>query len=109
MILRRTIHSMLVSHNLEYNTNLFTAYHDKKTLKAIAPSAINNSLFDRKGVLSDNHRINYLNCLCRLSQFHSKTKTKIFRNMSREDVLQFLDSFRKPENIDPLQIDMNLH
>ena len=111
-------------------------------MRIIAPSAINDSLFDRKiglvteglqlqhanrlralsaiddvrtivnfilsmkteSNLSDNHRINYLNCLCRLSQFHgkTKTKTKIFKDMSREDVLQFLDSFRKPENVDPL-------
>ena len=39
--------------------------------------------------LSDNHRINYLSCLCRLSQFHgniNNNKTyKKFKEMSRED------------------------
>lgn len=38
--------------------------------------------------ISDNHRMNYINCLCRLSQFHGKTKT--LREMSREDVILFL-------------------
>ncbi len=53
--------------------------------------------------LSDNHRINYLSCLCRLSQFHSTTTTKkTYKEMSREDVLLFLDSFRKAESVDPL-------
>ena len=42
--------------------------------------------------LSDNHKINYLSCLCRLSQFHSTTN-KTYQEMSREDVLLFLDSF----------------
>ena len=51
--------------------------------------------------LSDNHRINYLSCLCRLSQFHSTTN-KTYKEMSREDVLLFLDSFRKAESVDPL-------
>jgi hypothetical protein len=51
--------------------------------------------------LSDNHRINYLSCLCILSQFHSTTN-KTYKEMSREDILLFLDSFRKSESIDPL-------
>jgi Phage integrase, N-terminal SAM-like domain len=50
--------------------------------------------------LSDSHKKNYIDCLYSLSQFHDKTKS--LREMSREDVLQFLDSFRKPENVDPL-------
>ncbi|HJT47620.1 MAG TPA: phage integrase N-terminal SAM-like domain-containing protein [Nitrososphaeraceae archaeon] len=50
--------------------------------------------------LADTHRVNYIYCLCRLSQFHTKTKT--FRELSREDILLFLDSFRKPESVDPL-------
>jgi integrase/recombinase XerD len=51
--------------------------------------------------LSDNHKINYLSCLCRLSQFHGTTN-KTYKEMSREDVLLFLDSFRKAESVDPL-------
>jgi len=50
--------------------------------------------------LSDSHKISYINCLCSLSKFHGKIKT--LREMSRDDVLHFLDSFRKSENADSL-------
>jgi len=50
--------------------------------------------------LSDSHRTNYIKILCRLSQFHDKTKT--LKETIREDVLSFLDSHQKAENVDPL-------
>jgi hypothetical protein len=50
--------------------------------------------------LSDSHRTNYIKILCRLSQFHDKAKA--LKEMTREDVLSFLDSHRKAENVDPL-------
>ena len=43
---------------------------------------------------------NYINVLTKLSKFYNNKKS--FKEMNREDILLFLDSFRKPENSDPL-------
>jgi hypothetical protein len=49
--------------------------------------------------LSINHKVNFIEVLNALSGFH---KNKIaFREMSRENILSFLDSVRKPEISDP--------
>jgi len=37
--------------------------------------------------------------LCKYSQFH---KDKTFKHMTRQDLISFLDRFRKPETVDPL-------
>jgi integrase/recombinase XerD len=50
--------------------------------------------------LSDNHKRNYITLLTQLSKFYHNKKS--FKEMNREDVLLFLDSFRKPENSDSL-------
>jgi integrase/recombinase XerD len=50
--------------------------------------------------LSDNHKRNYINVLIKLSKFYHNKKS--FKEMLREDILLFLDSFRKSENSDPL-------
>jgi integrase len=50
--------------------------------------------------LSDNHKRNYINVLSQLSKFYHNKKS--FKQMNRQDILLFLDSFRKPENSDPL-------
>src|SRR5215208_3825322 len=50
--------------------------------------------------LSDNHKRNYISVLTQLSKFYHNKKS--FKEMNRQDVLSFLDSFRKPENSDPL-------
>ncbi len=50
--------------------------------------------------LSDNHKRNYINVLTQLSKFYHNKKS--FKEMLREDILLFLDSYRKPENSDPL-------
>jgi integrase/recombinase XerD len=50
--------------------------------------------------LSDNHKRNYISVLAKLSKFYHNKKS--FKEMNREDVLLFLDSYRKPENSDPL-------
>jgi hypothetical protein len=50
--------------------------------------------------LSDNHKKNYIRVLSQLSKFYHNKKS--FKEMLREDILLFLDSFRKPENSDPL-------
>jgi integrase len=50
--------------------------------------------------LSDNHKRNYINVLTQLSKFYHNKKS--FKEMNREDILLFLDSYRKPENSDPL-------
>jgi hypothetical protein len=43
--------------------------------------------------LSDNYRRALIKALASLSEF---TNNKLFANMTREDVLGYLDSFRKP-------------
>jgi integrase/recombinase XerD len=50
--------------------------------------------------LSDNHKRNYISLLTQLSKFYYNKKS--FKEMNRQDILLFLDSFRKPENSDPL-------
>jgi integrase len=50
--------------------------------------------------LSDNYKRNYIRVLAQLSKFYHNKKS--FKEMLREDILLFLDSFRKPENSDPL-------
>jgi hypothetical protein len=50
--------------------------------------------------LSDNHKRNYISLLTQLSKFYHNKKS--FKEMNRQDILLFLDSFRKPENSDPL-------
>jgi hypothetical protein len=50
--------------------------------------------------LSDNHKRNYISLLSQLSKFYHNKKS--FKEMLREDILLFLDSFRKAESSDPL-------
>lgn len=49
--------------------------------------------------LSDNYRQALIKALAGLSEF---TSNKSFANMTREDILGYLDSFRKPETSDTL-------
>ena len=49
--------------------------------------------------LADTTRTNIIKILCLISRFH---KNKGFKNMTREDVLQYLDSARKPDESDVL-------
>ena len=48
--------------------------------------------------LSDNHKRNYISLLSQLSKFYDHKKS--FKEMNRQDILLFLDSFRKTENYD---------
>jgi integrase len=48
--------------------------------------------------LSDNHRRNIISLLTRLSRFLGKP----FVDMTRQDIISFLDRIRKPEAADPL-------
>lgn len=50
--------------------------------------------------LSDNYRRLNINTLCYLSKFLDNGKS--FKQITREDLLQYLDSFRKSEALDPL-------
>ncbi len=67
--------------------------------------------------LSDNYRISLIKTLSKLSNFYfngdindakvrpdivAKSKSKIFLDITRDDFQLFLNSFRKPEPIDPL-------
>jgi integrase len=49
---------------------------------------------------SDNYRRDNIIMLCDLSIFFSNAK--LFEEMTRKDLLSFLDSYRKAENVDPL-------
>jgi hypothetical protein len=49
---------------------------------------------------SDHYRKNTIISLCNLSTFFKNAKP--FREITREDLLSFLDSYRKPESVDPL-------
>ncbi|HEY7078400.1 MAG TPA: hypothetical protein VH500_01785 [Nitrososphaeraceae archaeon] len=50
--------------------------------------------------LSNNHIRNNIMVLTLLSRFHNDLKS--FKEMTREDVIAFLDGVRKPESVDPL-------
>ena len=50
--------------------------------------------------LSDNYRRSIIILLSRFSVFFNDQKT--FKSMAREDILSFLDSFRKIESVDPM-------
>ena len=49
--------------------------------------------------LSDNYRINIIEKISRLSIYSGKT---LFKDITREQILDFLDNLRKPETSDPL-------
>jgi integrase len=49
--------------------------------------------------LSDHYRKDLIEMLCRLSKYNNNMS---FRDMTRADILGFLDYFRKPESSDPL-------
>jgi integrase len=52
---------------------------------------------------SDHYRRDTIMLLCNLSTFFNKNaNVKSFKEITREDLLSFLDSYRKPESIDPL-------
>jgi hypothetical protein len=51
---------------------------------------------------SDGYRKNNILLLCTFSIFFKNAKSKQFKDMTREDIISFLDSFRKIESVDPL-------
>jgi hypothetical protein len=54
--------------------------------------------------LSDHYRRDLIAVLYKLSIYNSSrsNKAKPFRLMTRQDIIAFLDSFRKPDSSDPL-------
>ena len=50
--------------------------------------------------ISDNYRRSNIYTLYRISKFFNNRK--LYKELVRDDILQFLDSFRKPEASDPL-------
>jgi hypothetical protein len=50
--------------------------------------------------ISDNYRRSNIYTLYRISKFFNNRK--LYKELVRDDILQFLDSFRKPETSDPL-------
>jgi integrase len=51
---------------------------------------------------SDGYRKNNILLLCTFSIFFKNAKSKLFKDVTREDILSFLDSLRKIESLDPL-------
>ena len=51
---------------------------------------------------SDGYRKNNILLLCTFSIFFKNAKSKQFKDVTREDILSFLDSLRKIESVDPL-------
>jgi hypothetical protein len=49
--------------------------------------------------LSDNYRKDLINLL---TKFSKSKDNKLFKDITRNDIVSFLDSFRKTENADPL-------
>ena len=49
---------------------------------------------------SDHYRKDIIMLLCNLSMFFNNNKS--FKEITREDLLSFLDSYRKTEEVDPL-------
>jgi hypothetical protein len=49
--------------------------------------------------LSDHYRQDVIKLLCKISKYHNK---KSFKEMSRSDIVSFLESFRKPKASDSL-------
>jgi integrase len=49
--------------------------------------------------LSDDYRLNIINLLKQTAEYHNP---KSFKEMIRQDILDFLDRYRKPESVDPL-------
>jgi integrase len=52
--------------------------------------------------LSDNYRRLNIFLLSDLSKFHNDNNNKLFKHISRDDILSYLDSLRKSEAADPL-------
>jgi integrase/recombinase XerD len=50
---------------------------------------------------STNYRTTIIDTLCKLSKFHTDVNERSFQNFNRQDLVNFLDSYRKPEASDP--------
>jgi hypothetical protein len=96
----------LIENNIDRVTDALS--HDftiqLKRLSALSPQNTRN-IVSFLGALtveinpSSNHKMNYIGILCRLSRFHSNLS---FRNITRDDIISFLDNSRRPEESDPL-------
>lgn len=70
------------------------------------PSEIASTIADYVTVMRsevnpvDSYRRDVIGALTKLSKYHHNTKA--FKEMTREDILSFLDSFRRTEESDPL-------
>ena len=52
--------------------------------------------------LPESYRLDTIYELKQLAEFHAGPADKGFRDMTRQDILDFLDRHRKPEDVDPL-------
>jgi hypothetical protein len=75
-----------------------------RNLRSISPENITtivSNILSMKTEInpSDSYRKDSIGLLTKLSRFHDN---KAFKQMVRDDILLFLDSFRRPESLDPL-------
>ena len=88
---------------IENATRGLTKYYYRNLTKLsqdnalVIASYINSTKFETN--MSDHHRMSIIKVLAKLSKF---VYNKPFNDMIREDVLSFLDCFRKSESVDPL-------
>jgi integrase/recombinase XerD len=79
--------------------NCFDHLHDVGEQNALT---ICDYIFSLRSEINpvDNYRKGIITVLCSLSMFFNNAKS--FKEITREDLLSFLNSRRKPENVDPL-------
>lgn len=100
------INDSLLDHKLDLITAGLKQYHKEHLLTKISRencSAIVSYIMTMQTEtnLSDDYRSSNINILKQFAEFHNHG-SKPFSEMVRQDVIDFLDSCRKPESVDPL-------
>jgi len=88
-------------------SNCFNRLHNVSIKQKQNALAICDYVFSLRSEVnpSDNYRRDIIKLLCSLSMFfnnNNNSNTKSFKEITREEFLSFLDSHRKPEDVDPL-------
>ena len=52
--------------------------------------------------LADHYRRDVIITLCKVSEYNNNNNNRLFKDLTRSDVLEFLDSHRKNQTLDPL-------
>jgi integrase len=100
---KRAYNNVLFERMIEVVTSGLIPYYQKLLYKISQDNAstiVDYIMSMRTEVnLADNYR---QNTISQLAQFSIFCHNKPFKQITREDVISFLDSFRKPESVDPL-------